>query len=704
MANALSEAWPSWQSHFLEDGYEGSSTRGKRARVALACQRCKTRKQKCDGAQPCAKCQTSNQHCEYVVPQKPMPFGKQQYIRALERRVAELETVLASHGMAELSSDHWGAVTGTIDNLATSSTTGSPAGEDEPEAVLDWQDGIDSVAAVLRSLSLDVNGSGYVGASSHIAFGRLFSFIGSKDRPPSGYQRRKQSTDSSHSPHQEEDTIKLAHVPVNVADRLFDGYLKHIATRWPVVHSVWIQEVHQRRLTLTDAFEAAILHLVYATAGRFVETTGELGSFHAKRHFASAAQYLHTVLGFNDMRSVQALMLMAVYCLRDPAGAGAWICNRTALLIAIDHGMHRQTKALSNLSIAGEVHKRLFWACYSFDRQISIPMGRPFGISDRDIDIELPLDINENTTEQELLSFTFAHGSLSKSTSLSSFIHVVQLRQIESDIQQTVYRVDKNNLLNDGVIDDFLAQLELWRARIPQDTQRSKDVGNVPYDGYDYYMAYFYKCQRLLLYPQISKTDVLPQYLKACAKACAGVCGAYKRLHQALAVGYSLMALQTVFMAGLTLVYCLWISPSDMFDVTTSNGIHDCSIVLFVISERVPAAKKYRDAFEIIRQRVIDRISKMEPAERNSRERLPGLPAELMASASNPLQFSAGSEENAHFDVGGGNLEELSYILADMAGEQFSGFDTSPSGWASGHSVNPTDSCNFSLPAEPALQ
>jgi hypothetical protein len=134
------------------------------------------------------------------------------------------------------------------------------------------------------------------------------------------------------------------------------------------------------------------------------------------------------------------------------------------------------------------------------------------------------------------------------------------------------------------------------------------------------------------------------------------------------------MALQTVFMAGLTLVYCLWISPEEIFDATTSNGIHDCSIVLFVIADRVPAAKKYRNAFEVIRQRVIDRISTTAPAERRSRETVPGLTAELAASASYPFDAGQGSAGDEHFDVDEGSLEQLSYILTDMAGEQFPGY------------------------------
>ena len=220
-------------------------------------------------------------------------------------------------------------------------------------------------------------------------------------------------------------------------------------------------DLHRRRHDLQDPFDSAMLHLVYATSGRFIESTGESGNFCAKRHYNSAVRNLDMIVGFNDVRSVQALMLMAVYCLRDPVGAGAWILSRTALLIAIDHGMHRQTKALSVLSMRTELRKRLFWACYSFDRQISIPIGRPFGISDRDIDIDLPLDIDEETEEPQLADLDAVLASSSRSSTLTSFLMVVHLRRIESNIQQTIYRVDRSGGPANSVIDEFLAQLEI---------------------------------------------------------------------------------------------------------------------------------------------------------------------------------------------------------------------------------------------------
>jgi hypothetical protein len=78
------------------------------------------------------------------------------------------------------------------------------------------------------------------------------------------------------------------------------------------------------------------------------------------------------------------------------------------------------------------------------------------------------------------------------------------------------------------------------------------------------------------------------------------------------AVGFSLMALQTVFLASLTLIYCIWISPEDIYNITTSNNLNSCSIVLYIIMERWPGARKYRNAFEGIKHTLIELVAKGE--------------------------------------------------------------------------------------------
>jgi hypothetical protein len=72
------------------------------------------------------------------------------------------------------------------------------------------------------------------------------------------------------------------------------------------------------------------------------------------------------------------------------------------------------------------------------------------------------------------------------------------------------------------------------------------------------------------------------------------------------------------------LIYCAWTSPKEAFNSSVSNDINACSIVLFVITERWPAAKKYRDAFESIKQIVVDPLNSNDTQE--ARRLIPALP------------------------------------------------------------------------------
>ena len=205
---------------------------------------------------------------------------------------------------------------------------------------------------------------------------------------------------------------------------------------------------------------------------------------------------------------------------------------------------------------------------------------------------------------------------------------MTRLRRIESSIQQSVYRVDKPLHLSKKTIDRFLEELETWKAQIPFDNRPDKDTETTSYEGYDYYMIYYYKCLRLLLYPHLISPQASLRIVQRCAEACGGVCQTYKRLHRQTSVGFSLMALYSVFLSGLTLIYCIWISPKDIFTLSMNNDVNACSIVLYVITERWPAARKYRDAFESIKQCVLDLITEKE----GPRQPLDGIDDSLRAT------------------------------------------------------------------------
>lgn len=127
-------------------------------------------------------------------------------------------------------------------------------------------------------------------------------------------------------------------------------------------------------------------------------------------------------------------------------------------------------------------------------------------------------------------------------------------------------------------------------------------------------MVSYHRCIRLLLYPQLSSKPLNLKYLNICATSCVGVCSAYRRLHHRMSVGFSALSIQSVFLSGLTLLYCHWLSPNTI----SIMPLTDCSIMLYVMTERWPSARKYRDVFEQIKDSVTGLVAEAQGSRRGS--------------------------------------------------------------------------------------
>ncbi|KAK4898174.1 hypothetical protein LTR27_004181 [Elasticomyces elasticus] len=580
-----------------QSGLEQQQRPRKRARTAVACSRCKHRKQKCDGLTPsCSNCVASASTCEYDL-NPTLNRNQEQYMRA-RRRVEELEGILGRLGDAQegagadaSSSETFSPEPATSNNTLPRSPprrlpVAGDSGSKPPECV-----------DVLRQLSLQATG-GYVDSSSTVTLGRmLHAVVATVDRPQGaagGYLLEQNMSPKSLEVVANSTVtngITLSGIPDVIADRMLEkGYFGYIARVWPLMQPNALKKLHKQRANLEDRFEIAALHLVYATAGRFLETTGETGSFRSELHYQTAATLLPEVLSLHDIRSVQILCLLAIYSLRAPRGPGAWSFVGMAMRMCIEMGLHRRcTNAMEFEGPNQQLKRQVFWSCYCLDRQVSIILGRPFAISDRDIDAELPTKPDDED-EQD---------------STPCFVHICRLRMIESRIQQTVYRADQpQTALPLLELQSFIEQLEQWKCDIPAGNHVA---GSSSINTYDSYLIYYYQAVRFLLHPHVSSPDAHDQYLKKAVEACGGICQTYKRLHQNVTIGFSLMALHSVFFAGLTMLYCAWRAPLVLTN-STRNTISDCSIVLYIITERWPGAKKYRDLYEAIKDPVLQTI------------------------------------------------------------------------------------------------
>lgn len=156
----------------------------------------------------------------------------------------------------------------------------------------------------------------------------------------------------------------------------------------------------------------------------------------------------------------------------------------------IELGLHRDRHEAVP-TIQSEMNKRRFWTAYFLERDICIAIGRPFSLSDHDIDVPLPLDVDEALDDDEALRRVWQASSImndgpnnQRSSNLSPFIHRTRLKRIESEIQHTVYRVDEPHQAPESTVMQFLGRLEQWRSEIPHSAKSFKpQQQSAPYDG-----------------------------------------------------------------------------------------------------------------------------------------------------------------------------------------------------------------------------
>jgi hypothetical protein len=421
----------------------------KRPRVKMACQRCKSRKQKveranplhpflfqvsrltilrslanlpkCDGKQPeCSNCGRLDLNCVYKASLSSKPQEVRVHVEALENRIAELEMTLTANGLSEDAVDHWRQSHGRRFD-----------GEDS-----DGAEG-PSLAAV-RDVSLNIHGS-FMGDTSTIALARMLECILSKGKERLAFHEATYTfSPNETSPESHEDTFpmypeyrssldnRLGNAPPpdlirgmqgHIADKLLQGYFDTVATNYPVLHSVQIKNLHHNRENLVSPYELSIMNLIYGLGGQYLEMvcfliciritcdnsyslcqvlliviqTGQLPYQQWRYHYELALEERYKIIRLGNTQTLAYLLLIIQQCLRIPRDPGGWTFIGVAMRICVELGLHRKKRQYLKPNLQSELEKRQFWACYYVDRDLALSLGRPPSINDCDIDVEVRL-------------------------------------------------------------------------------------------------------------------------------------------------------------------------------------------------------------------------------------------------------------------------------------------------------------------------
>ncbi|KAJ4115965.1 hypothetical protein NW760_009118 [Fusarium oxysporum] len=629
--------YPMLQDGIGSIGRQSDATAGRKGRVALACKRCKRRKQRCDGSHPtCKSCERVGTPCIYERTIRPQyPGGKTLYINALEERIAFLEARLPDHAQDHFETLVPSSVVDGQDNDAVNTQAYPESSSSHHGSVSEDLDGYErnSIIDGVAYLSLCASGTAeatpdpsYLGSSSGAAIARMIQrsiFHNSRNgitRPSNFPRQPNPSVDpylESLAPtlHLHPDEPSHGFPFPDEARHLFDIFFDRMHTRWPILDRKKYSELfevqyQQGALSMT---QRSIMHLIYAIAARFEQLTRKPSQVDPEKHLLAAIEPMDYILEQHNLATVQFLLLLAVHGQRSPYGAGAWSQVRYAVSLCIELGLHRERQGptpTANVARDLEIRRRAFWSCYCLDRGTSVVLGRAFAISDRDINVSMP---NPGREYWDLTHASVNDEHAVEWCNIEPFIHIIKLEKIQSRIHRTVFRVDKDifsgpveeRVKLDQKMASIRADLDRWIQITPQSP---KDNGKITWlydpestnqDAGDFYSLQYHKAVLALftvLLPSLATTD--PRFITT-ARSAACVCVAYKRLNQQRTLTYTMISLHSCFVAGLTLMYCIW-KDKSLFSYHVVEATQACSQSLTVFGEKWAGAVKYRDIFDAL--------------------------------------------------------------------------------------------------------
>ncbi|PNP81456.1 hypothetical protein FNYG_05262 [Fusarium nygamai] len=394
-----------------------------------------------------------------------------------------------------------------------------------------------------------------------------------------------------------------------IGDKLIEAYYARVHPKHPFLPRKRVQSLHEARLEVTPAHQAvrsdsvrskcdyATLQLVYAIGARYLQLSNDDDHYSSpKRHYACAMADADSIFATGSLESLETMLLLTIYQLRSPTGPGVWWMIETTMRYCIDNGLHRQATNLT--PTLDERRKRIFWTAYMLERSVARTMGRPHSISDRDIDVALPANIDDELDTDEAILAAIAESNQypSQITALTPAIHIFRLQQIDSKISHTVCRVDKDvSEIKPHKVTRLRQALEEWKAAIPQTGPENKPH---PYLTTDYHMIQYHKAIILLNLPFLPTLTPQSPTFHEIVHSAGQVCSLSKRLHdQQTYISFSLLSLHANFVAGLVMVYCFCLDAS-IFSPKFSSSVRACSTMLYIISERWPRAVQARNAFD----------------------------------------------------------------------------------------------------------
>lgn len=489
----------------------------------------------------------------------------------------------------------------------------------------------------------------------------------------------------------------------NLSRAFLDTHFSRVQFKYPLLEEDEIFEFHNSYVTnnLTgymndnDYFHycCSRMWLVFAISSCLHMSTGKYSGPRPARYFSTAIRHLAKCNKLSELQHVEILALTVLYLIRtDRDSSCLYDIIKDALAICVRLKLNRSVTYIG-LSPREKLKKmRLWWCIYLLERMITIAVGKPYIIAEKHVDQDIPMFDFEPSKVKHPQDAIFINQSIT-------------LRRIESRFVEElniIACIDPQHVHKDQlpVADRYFQELEVWRGKCGEFAQGIQS---------ETLRLYYYRSVRLLLQPFLELMDPMDKLFRECQAAAGQICQLFKVFHEKTVFGHSTTAIHTVFVAGTTLIYCLWLARNKddmkrkaLGDVSKHtrpavseslfqglNDLRACSICLYVMGERSKFAFIFRDTFDQLMGATIGNL--IERCGPDSSEliynRLPGMPPAVVRRVDatgfgvTPLNTDEERIEQAERRRKRGQLQKnvvpksLSHLLTDSPPEQPQDFE-----------------------------
>ncbi|CAO1622160.1 unnamed protein product [Parajaminaea phylloscopi] len=423
----------------------------------------------------------------------------------------------------------------------------------------------------------------------------------------------------------------IANDPTNIVlydrwliDRLVKRFITYLGSSLPVVHEVTaalqVGNVYAGCGSTVDHFQVIMMIAIslasITRSHRHTSDVARLGQDFYKTAHRLLGKGILTTPG---VERVQCVLLMLLYSLLVPRSSNVAYLSSMAMQFAMELNLHSEQaiqRSCGRDELMADVHRRVFWTCYSIDRSLSVIIGRPTTLGDEWITTQLPLLYEDYLITTRGIGGPDGppEGPIPVCQLKVGAQHQIRLRQLQSTIQARLYTPVKEDEPDREKRESSLAE---WSWAMYDRLRDWRDEMHYPcsFVTKEWVKLQFHLTTTLLFRPSPRRSEPDLDSLHVTLHASVEALKLYKTLHRNAAINFSWMATHNLFMCGLSFLHSLRelhkqkvICPSMSF-VECILQVQACASVLEALSlSEGHSGCKARDAFERVSTLIVRQL------------------------------------------------------------------------------------------------